>query len=206
MLRREPRSAFRSRSGCDRWPGRHRSRSRCDLGVGFITTTSSRGISGTNTNLPSGTVAGEPARTLFATKSQLAPGTLTSGWARQSSSSQGVAAGKMVSLANYFAFVNGDLVTARTSTANSPKGLVQNKSDVNSYASYQPGGTTNSRHRVCVLQSVGRWNARPAARTPQAQSGSRCSGGNSSPSWSAPSPSVVRVWSRSHRPVPLPHR
>jgi len=100
------------------------------------------GVSGTNTNLDLGTVAGEPSRTLFATKGQSSPGVLNSArWQRAVAGTQTVPAGKMVALSNYYRFVNGDLVTVRNSTANSPKGVVQNKTDVNSYASYMPGGT-----------------------------------------------------------------
>lgn len=120
---------------------------KADLDATFGSTWSSRadvhwGVSGTNTNLPSGTVAGEPARTLFATKAQSNPGTLNSvRWQRGTSTTQAIPAGKMVAAANYFTYVNGDGITPQTSTVNSPKGRVQNKTDVNSYASYMPGGT-----------------------------------------------------------------
>lgn len=89
-------------------------------------------------------VGSDPAKTLYATKLQTTPGTPnTLRWTRNSSTTQGVVTSKMLSMADAFEFVNGDSIAGvkNQSTANSEKARVQNTTDVNSYASYQPGGT-----------------------------------------------------------------
>ena len=99
-------------------------------------------VSGANTN---GTVAtaGEPGRTLFATKPQGTVGTPNADrWLRGTSSAQSGPAGKMIDMATYFAKTNGGSPAVKSS-ANNPRGLVQNIGDINSYAAYHAGGASN---------------------------------------------------------------
>ena len=89
-------------------------------------------ISGTSGSF--GPVGNDPKKTLYATRQRNSPGTQSSPWLRGSDTSQGVTTSKMVSMAARY--------TSSTSTANSPgKGVSQDNSVSNSYASYQPGGS-----------------------------------------------------------------
>lgn len=81
----------------------------------------------------------DPAKTLYASREQPAPGTPSPGWNRGSSTAQGTTNSKMSAMGNAFAQTAG---VPNMSTANSPVALIQLTTDVNCYASYQPGGTT----------------------------------------------------------------
>ena len=78
-------------------------------------------------------VGSDPAKTLYATREQPVPGTLSTPWLRRSDSTQGITTSKMNALANAYA--------GKTSTAANPKAIIQSASAANSYASFQPGGT-----------------------------------------------------------------
>lgn len=79
-------------------------------------------------------VGSDPVKTLYATRVRTIPGTQSTPWTRASDIAQGTTTSFMKALAAAY-------VTYST-TANSPgNGVVQNNADVNSYASYQPGGT-----------------------------------------------------------------
>ena len=86
-------------------------------------------VSGTPGNLAG--VGSDPAKLLYATRADQAGGT-DNPWPQASSTSQGTTASKMLSFASGYSNLN--------STANSSVGLIQNTSDSNSYASFQPGG------------------------------------------------------------------
>ena len=78
-------------------------------------------------------VGSDPAKTLYATREQPVPGTLSTPWLRRSDSTQGITTSKMNAMANAYA--------GKTSTAANPKAIIQSASAANSYASFQPGGT-----------------------------------------------------------------
>ena len=78
-------------------------------------------------------VGSDPAKTLYATREELVPGTLATAWLRRSDSSQGVTTSKMNAMANAYA--------GKTSTAANSKAIIQSTSAANSYASFQRGGT-----------------------------------------------------------------
>ena len=93
-------------------------------------------VMGTNTNAAgSGPTAGDPNRTLYASKAELTFGVQETPWNRGSASTQATPAGKLMGMAGAAGYQGG------TATANSPVGVIQNVSDSASYASYQPGGT-----------------------------------------------------------------
>ena len=97
------------------------------------------GVMGTNTNLTT-TVAGDPGRTLYASKAEVTYGTQETPWNRGSSATQSAPAGKLMGLAGAPLGYAGYSVTSNSSVA-----VIQTSSDSASYASYQPGGTmTNS--------------------------------------------------------------
>ena len=91
-------------------------------------------VMGTNTNTTT-TTAGDPGRTLYASKAELTFGVQESPWNRGASGTQSGPAGKLMGMAGAAGYQGG------TATANSPVGVIQNVSDSASYASYQPGGT-----------------------------------------------------------------
>lgn len=86
-------------------------------------------------------VGSDPAKTLYATKAESPAGTLATPWNRAVENTQGPAASKMTALGQSYAQTAG---APNQSTSNSPKAVVQNTSDVNNYASYQPGGSTQN--------------------------------------------------------------
>lgn len=77
-------------------------------------------------------VGSDPAKTLYVTREETVPGTLATPWVRRSDTTQGVTTTKLNAMAYAY--------DGKTSTANS-KAIIQNTSDTNSYASFQPGGT-----------------------------------------------------------------
>lgn len=77
-------------------------------------------------------VGSDPAKTLYVTREETVPGALATAWVRRSDTTQGVTTTKMNAMAYAY--------DGKTSTANS-KAIIQNTSDTNSYASFQPGGT-----------------------------------------------------------------
>jgi hypothetical protein len=78
-------------------------------------------------------VGSDPAKTLYATREELVPGTLATAWLRRSDSSQGVTTSKMNAMANAY--------EGKTATAANSKAIIQSTSAANSYASFQRGGT-----------------------------------------------------------------
>jgi hypothetical protein len=78
-------------------------------------------------------VGSDPAKTLYATREELVPGTLATPWLRRSDTTQGVTTSKMNAMANAY--------HGKTSTAANSKAIIQSTSAANSYASFQPGGT-----------------------------------------------------------------
>ena len=91
-------------------------------------------------------VGTEPARTLFASKERPVAGqTFASAarWQRAGSFTQGGPSNAMGSLGAAFALKPGNS-TPNQSTANNPKGLAQANSEINSYASFQSGGTVEN--------------------------------------------------------------
>lgn len=74
----------------------------------------------------------DPAKTLYATREQLTPGTQGTPWQRKSDTTQGTTTSKIASLLN--AFNSSTNATATNSVS-------QNTTDANSWASFQPGGT-----------------------------------------------------------------
>ena len=77
-------------------------------------------------------VGSDPAKTLYATRAISTPGSHPSAWLRASDTAQGAT----TSLMRAF----GIQYTTYTDTANG--GVIQLSNDINSYSSYQPGGTT----------------------------------------------------------------
>lgn len=77
-------------------------------------------------------VGSDPAKTIYVTREETVPGTLATPWVRRSDTTQGVTTTKLNAMAYAY--------DGKTSTANS-KAIIQNTSDTNSYASFQPGGT-----------------------------------------------------------------
>ena len=92
-------------------------------------------VMGTNTNTTS-TVAGDPGRTLYASKAETVLGTQEAPWNRGSTATQAGPASKLMGLAGAPLGFAGYSVTANSSVA-----VIQTSSDSASYASYQPGGT-----------------------------------------------------------------
>lgn len=78
-------------------------------------------------------LSGDTSNTLYVTRAESTPGTNANPWLGRSPSSQGVTNTKFNALAG--AYING------TASTNNPAGTIQNVSDANSYASFQPGGT-----------------------------------------------------------------
>ena len=76
----------------------------------------------------------DPANTLYATRARVNPAAQTLPWLGRSNSSQGVTVSKLNGLIG--AYLLG------TPAPNNGLATIQNTSDTNSYASYQPGGTT----------------------------------------------------------------
>ncbi len=85
-------------------------------------------VSGTTGSFAS--IAGVPAKTLFAT----CPDSIAGVWTRSSPTAQGITTTKMRSFAS-----SG--FKGRTSSANNPNAAVQEQTDLNSYGSFQNGGT-----------------------------------------------------------------
>lgn len=79
--------------------------------------------------------AGDPANTLYATKAQTQVGTLESGWARRSNSAQTGTVSKIQGIAS--GYLNDQQGSTDT---NSSLAIIENTSDPNNWASYQPGG------------------------------------------------------------------
>jgi hypothetical protein len=91
-------------------------------------------------------VGTEPATTLIASKERPIPGQVlasTSRWQRAGVFTQGGPSNAMGALGSAFALKPGNS-TPNASTANNPKGLVQTNTEINSYASFQPGGTVEN--------------------------------------------------------------
>ena len=76
-------------------------------------------------------VGADPAKTVYATRAITTAGTHPSAWQRGSDIAQGVTTNLMKAFGNQY--------TTYTATANG--GVIQLTGDVNSYSSYQPGGT-----------------------------------------------------------------
>ena len=104
-------------------------------------------VMGTNTNTTS-TTAGDPGRTLYASKAELTFGVQETPWNRGASGTQAGPAGKLMGMAGAAGYQGG------TVTVNSPVGVIQNVSDSASYASYQPGGTAGNSGGI----SFAYWN------------------------------------------------
>lgn len=80
-------------------------------------------------------VGADPAKTLYATRKQPSLGVQSTPWARASDTAQGTTTNLMKAFGNQYA----------TYTLTGNGSAIQNTGDVNSYSSYQPGGTvTNS--------------------------------------------------------------
>lgn len=79
------------------------------------------------------TMGAEPAKTLFATRGRSAPATPATPWTRQSSTAQGTTVSKMTSMMGAF--------NVSTASGGATNGVQQNKSDTNSWGSFQTGGT-----------------------------------------------------------------
>ena len=82
----------------------------------------------------SGVVSADPSNTLYASREEPQAGTLADAWLRRSNSAQGTTVSKMQGLVS--GYLNGS-----TSTANSNVSLIENTSDPNNWASFQPGGS-----------------------------------------------------------------
>ena len=81
-------------------------------------------------------VGSDPLKTLYATRERTSPGTQSTPWTRASDTAQGTTTNLMKGLGNQY--------TTYIATANSPgKGVIQTNTDINSYASYQPGGANS---------------------------------------------------------------
>ena len=104
-------------------------------------------VMGTNTNTTTAT-AGDPGRTLYASKAELTFGVQETAWNRGASGTQSGPAGKLMGMAGAAGYQGG------TVTVNSPVGVIQNVSDSASYASYQPGGTAGNSGGI----SFAYWN------------------------------------------------
>ncbi|MBL9145888.1 MAG: hypothetical protein JNM99_19570 [Verrucomicrobiaceae bacterium] len=79
------------------------------------------------------TMGVEPAKTLFATRGRPAPATPAIPWTRQSSTAQGTTVSKITSMMGAF--------NVSTASGGASNGVQQNKSDTNSWGSFQTGGT-----------------------------------------------------------------
>lgn len=80
------------------------------------------------------TIGNDPPKTLYATRLRTTAGIQSAPWLRASDSAQ--------SATTDFIKALGAAYTTYSATANSPgKGVIQTNTDVNCYASYQPGGT-----------------------------------------------------------------
>ena len=78
-------------------------------------------------------VGSDPLKTLYATRERTSPGTQSTPWIRASDTAQGTTTNLMIGLGNTY--------ITYSATSNSPgKGVIQTNTDINSYASYQPGG------------------------------------------------------------------
>ena len=83
-------------------------------------------------------VGADAAKTLYATREELIAGTESDPWKGGASGTQGTTTGKMVSFSQQFVTTLGG--GANNSTSNSSVAIIQSTSDVNSYASFMPGG------------------------------------------------------------------
>ncbi len=92
-------------------------------------------VMGTNTNTTN-TVAGDPGRTLYASKAETVLGTQEAPWNRGATGTQSGPASKLMGLAGAPLGYAGYAVTANSSVS-----VIQTSSDSAAYASYQPGGT-----------------------------------------------------------------
>ena len=89
-------------------------------------------------------VGSDPAKTLYATAAEIPAGTQSSPWKGGSSTSQGAATGKMISLSQQFlAPVGATGGTVNLSTTNSLVAIEQDVVSSNSYASFMPGGANS---------------------------------------------------------------
>ena len=89
-------------------------------------------------------VGSDPAKTLYATAAEIPAGTQSSPWQGGSSTSQGAATGKMISLSQQFlAPVGATGGTVNLSTTNSLVSIEQDVVSSNSYASFMPGGANS---------------------------------------------------------------
>ena len=82
-------------------------------------------------------IGNDPAKTLYATRARTSPGTQSTPWTRASDSAQGTTTNFMKTLASAY-------ITYSGTASSAGKGVIQNNSDINSYASYQPGGTVEN--------------------------------------------------------------
>lgn len=81
----------------------------------------------------SGAVSSDVPNTLYASREENPFGTLADPWNRRSNSAQGTTVSKIQGMASGY-------LNTGNSTANSNVGAVENTSDANNWASYQPGG------------------------------------------------------------------
>jgi hypothetical protein len=88
---------------------------------------------------------GDVENTLYATRVEPALNTFATPWKQRSDSQQGVTESKIQGLKNFY--------VGQTSTANSNFGIIQNTSDVNNWASFEPGGANSN-----ATTSFGTWN------------------------------------------------
>lgn len=84
----------------------------------------------------SGTINGDPVKTIYATKGEQTFGTTETPWALGSATAQGTPNSKIQTMGLAY---NGD-----TSTANSDFGVIYNNSDINSYEDFMPGGSAST--------------------------------------------------------------
>ena len=96
-------------------------------------------ISGTAGQTAAG---GDPLRTLYATREEIVPGLQSDPWLRANSATQSAPTNKLAGMGTAYQFINTNGATPSSATANSPVGVIQNDSDINSYASYQSGGSS----------------------------------------------------------------
>lgn len=83
-----------------------------------------------------GTINGDPLKTIYASKAEQTFGTVETAWSRDSATAQGTPNSKIQTMGLAY---NGD-----TSTANSNYGVIYNHSDINSYEDFQPGGSSST--------------------------------------------------------------
>lgn len=78
--------------------------------------------------------------TMFVSRAELTPGTQSVPWTRASAFGAGTPAGKILSMSGSAGYAAG-ATADQTISPNNPKALLQSTNAVNSYASFQPGGS-----------------------------------------------------------------